>query len=115
MMKREWQKLVYFIPRILFLLILFLIPGINLIAPVLWILFGAWMMAIQYVDYPMDNHKIPFKDMRKSMGKNSIQNLGFGGSVMLMILIPGLNLIILPAAVVGATLMWVEAGGQARV
>lgn len=107
-MKREGQKLLYFIPRALLLLVLFLIPGINLLAPFIWLAFSAWMMTIQYVDYPMDNHRIPFNEMRKTLRKHPLKNLGFGGSVMAFMLIPGLNLVILPSAVIAATLLWTE-------
>ena len=34
--------------------------------------------------------------------------LGFGGGVMLMMLIPGLNFLAMPAAVAGATALWVD-------
>jgi CysZ protein len=62
-MKREWQKFAWYLPRAIVLLILYFIPG-QTVAPVLWFLFSAWMLAIQYCDYP-DNHKVPFKTMRK--------------------------------------------------
>ena len=49
-LKRELRKLSYFLPRAIGLLILSLIPGLNLIATPLWLLFGVWMMAVQYID-----------------------------------------------------------------
>lgn len=53
-MKREWQKFAWYLPRAIVLLILYFIPGIGqTIAPVLWFLFSAWMLAIQYCDYPL--------------------------------------------------------------
>jgi CysZ protein len=107
-MAREWQKLLYFIPRAILLLLLFLIPGINLLAPFIWLTFNAWMMAIQYMDYPMDNHKVPFKTMLEYLQGSPIKSLGFGSTVMIAVLIPVLNLIVLPAAVVAATLAWLE-------
>ncbi|MBP2261259.1 uncharacterized protein involved in cysteine biosynthesis [Pseudomonas sp. BP8] len=39
-------------PRALALLILSFIPVVNVIAAPLWLIFGVWMMAIQYIDYP---------------------------------------------------------------
>jgi uncharacterized protein involved in cysteine biosynthesis len=66
-MKREWQKLAWYLPRAIVLLLLYFIPGIGqTVAPVLWFLFSAWMLAIQYCDYPFDNHKVPFKTMREA-------------------------------------------------
>ncbi|MEZ5582290.1 MAG: hypothetical protein R3F37_05475 [Candidatus Competibacteraceae bacterium] len=43
------------------LLVLFVIPGVNVIAPLLWLVFGAWMLALQYADYPMGNHGLRFR------------------------------------------------------
>ncbi len=40
-----------------------LIPGLNLLAAPLWLLFGVWMMAVQYIDYPADNHKMGWDGM----------------------------------------------------
>ena len=65
-MKREWQKLARYLPRAIVLLLLYFIPGVGqTVAPVLWFLFSAWMLAIQYCDYPFDNHKVPSKPCAK--------------------------------------------------
>ncbi len=106
---RELAKLGYFLPRMLLLLIISFIPVINIVAPFLWLLFGAWMMAIQYCDYPMDNNKVSFKNMKNMLKKDRLTSLGFGGVVQLGMMVPLLNLILMPAAVVGATIYWVEA------
>ncbi|MGB0204018.1 MAG: sulfate transporter CysZ [Neptuniibacter sp.] len=105
---RELAKLAYYLPRMLFLLVLSFIPVINIVAPFLWILFGAWMMAIQYCDYPMDNNKVSFKNMKNMLKADRLTSLGFGGLIQVGMMIPILNLILMPAAVVGATIYWVE-------
>ncbi len=105
---RELSKLFYYLPRALLCLILFLVPLIQVFAAVIWFIFNAWMMAIQYLDYPMDNHRIPFKTMRKELGQQYFANLGFGTLVMLMTMVPLLNFLVMPAAVAGATAMWVD-------
>lgn len=108
-MSREWRKLMYYLPRALVLLLLFFVPGIGqTVAPLLWFLFSAWMLAIQYCDYPFDNHKISFTDMRKALRTRRADNLQFGALVSLFTMIPVLNLVILPVAVCGATAMWVD-------
>lgn len=108
-MKREWQKFIYYLPRALLLLLVHFIPGLGqLLAPLLWFIFGAWMMAIQYCDYPFDNHKIPFETMRRGLGKDRKTHLQFGGLVSILTLIPIVNLFIMPVAVCGATAMWVD-------
>ena len=105
---RELAKLAYYLPRVVILLIITLIPGLQLIAPLLWFLFGAWMMAIQYCDYPMDNNKITFARMKQLLKARRFCALSFGALVSVGLMIPVLNLLIMPAAVVGATLYWVE-------
>ena len=109
---REMAKLLYQLPRFLLLLIITLIPVIGLAAPVLWFFFGAWMMAIQYCDYPMDNNKISFHDLRSHLKTRRLSSLGFGALVSMGMLIPILNLLIMPAAVIGATIFWVEEFAQ---
>ena len=107
---RELRKLTYFLPRALGLLILSLIPGVNLIATPLWVLFGVWMMAVQYIDYPADNHKLGWNEMLAWLRAKRWQSLGFGGMTYLVLLVPVVNIIAMPAAVAGATLFWVREG-----
>ena len=107
---RELRKLAYFLPRALGLLILSLIPGVNLIATPLWVLFGVWMMAVQYIDYPADNHKLGWNEMLAWLRAKRWQSLGFGGMTYLVLLVPVVNIIAMPAAVAGATLFWVREG-----
>lgn len=105
---RELRKLAYFLPRAIPLLILTFIPVINLIALPLWVLFGVWMMAIQYIDYPADNNKLSWQDMLAWLRAKRWQSLGFGGAVYVALLIPFANILVMPAAVAGATLFWVR-------
>ncbi|EHD23011.1 MULTISPECIES: sulfate transporter CysZ [Brenneria] len=108
-MKREVQKLAYYLPRALFLFLLYFIPGIGqTVAPVLWFLFSAWMLAIQYCDYPFDNHKVDFPAMRQALRQHKVANMQFGALIGLFTLIPFLNLVIMPVAVCGATAQWVD-------
>lgn len=103
---REMSKLLYFIPRALGFLILFFI--LPIIGQILWFLFTAWMMAIQYCDYPFDNHKIGFTPMRNKLMEQKRKCLGFGIMVNLFSLVPIVNFIVMPVAICGATAMWVE-------
>ncbi|RRJ85370.1 sulfate transporter CysZ [Aestuariirhabdus litorea] len=105
---REVTKLLYFAPRALLLLIISWIPLLNLAAPLLWALFGAWTMAIQYIDYAADNNRMTFKEMLLALKRRRLLCLGFGGCVSLLMLIPLINLLIMPAAVTGATRLWVS-------
>lgn len=104
----EVQKLVYFAFRALPLALLFVIPGVNLAAPLLWTLFSGWMLALEYADYPMDNHGLKFRDQRPRLRQRRALTLGFGLTTLGLTLIPVVNFIVMPAAVAGATAMWVR-------
>jgi CysZ protein len=104
----EARKLLYSIIWAIPLLIVFWIPVINLAAPILWALFSAWVLALQYVDYPMGNHGIKFKQQRQLLGNQRMLSLGFGGTTLLATMTPILNFLVMPAAVAGATVFWCE-------
>ena len=105
---REIRKVLYYVPMALGVLLLTIIPVFNAFAPLAWFLLGAWMMSLQFVDYPMDNHRLPFRDVRDACAARRLSTIGFGGAVAFFTGIPLLNLIVIPAAVIGATLLWCE-------
>lgn len=104
----ELGKLLYYVAWAIPLLILTIIPVVNLIAPVLWLLFGMWMLVLEYGDYPMSNHGLSFKQVRSKLAEKRFLALGFGGAVMLGTMIPLFNFLVMPVAVAGATVMRVE-------
>ncbi|MBF8999803.1 MULTISPECIES: sulfate transporter CysZ [Vibrio] len=107
-MSREWRKLVYVVPKALGLFILMLIPALGqTIGPIAWFIFTAWTLAIQYCDYPFDNHKIDFHAMRNDLKQKQGKAYGFGIIVSVLTTIPIVNLFVVPVAVCGATAMWV--------
>lgn len=107
-LKEEISKLSYTLIRSLLFLFLFIIPGINFIASGVWLIFSAWMLALQYMDYPFANKNIAFKDQRVLMKQRRFLGLGFGGAVMFGTMIPIVNLFVVPSAVAGATLLYIE-------
>ncbi|WP_158107127.1 sulfate transporter CysZ [Vibrio furnissii] len=108
-MSREWRKLVYVLPKAIGLFILLLIPALGqTLGPILWFIFTAWMLAIQYCDYPFDNHKVSFNDMRNSLKQKQGKAYTFGMLVSVLTTIPIINLFVMPVAVCGATAMWVH-------
>ncbi len=106
--RSEIGKIIYFIVRAIPLLILFLIPLINFIAPLLWLLFSCWMMGFQYADIPMGNHHLNGNQVLAKLKEKRLLTLGFGAATLLMTLIPIINFLAMPAAVAGATAMWVK-------
>jgi len=111
---RELQKTAYYLPRALLLFVIGVIPVVNLVAALLWFVFNSWMMALQYVDYPADNHRVSFPELRRRMAATRLSALGFGMPVALAAMVPVLNLVVVPAAVCGATAYWVRENGSTR-
>ena len=104
----EFRKILYMLKWLILLIILSLIPVINIIAPLAWALYGAWMLALQYTDFPMGNHELFIKAELKLLRKYRASSLGFGGAVLLMTTIPVLNFFAMPAGVAGGTAFWVD-------
>ncbi len=106
MLGREWTKFLYCFPRAIGFFLLFLLIPVG--GQIIWFLFTSWMMAIQYLDYPYDNHKVSFHAMRQSLRDDWTGSFGFGMTVSIASMVPFLNLLVMPVAVCGATAMWVD-------
>ncbi|MCO6440021.1 MAG: sulfate transporter CysZ [Nitrococcus mobilis] len=101
----ELRKIVYFALLGIPLLVLFIIPVVQVVAPFLWGLYGAWIIALEYGDYPLGNRGIPFREQRRITHQHRLLHLGFGAGVLCMTIIPFVNLVAMPTAVIGATLL----------
>ncbi|MBF0182926.1 MAG: sulfate transporter CysZ [Magnetococcales bacterium] len=104
----ELNKIVYSLLWLLPFLLIYLIPGLNLAAPLLMLLYSAWMLAIQYLDLPMGNRDLSGREVRRRLRQQRSLAIGFGGMTLLLTTVPIVNFLAMPAAVVGATLLWVE-------
>ncbi len=104
----ELKKLVYSLALAIPFLVLFIIPGINLAAPVLWFLFCAWSSAFAFTDYSMSNHGMRLAEIRRTLRARLLLTLGFGSVAFLACMIPFLNILAVPAAVCGGAVLWVE-------
>jgi CysZ protein len=111
-LSRELSKLMYFIGYgILVAIALFflaMIPLLNLLVPVLAFLWLCWCLAIQYLDYAADNTKQSFSLLRKEAKKPFISTFGFGAIVSFLLMVPIVNIFVMPAAVAGGTLLWLK-------
>jgi len=107
-MRSELSKLIYLALWSIPLLIIGFIPIVNFVAPFVVFAFGAWMFALEYVDYPMGNHHKYFKEVKSELQQRRPMALGFGFVVAVFSIIPVVNLIIMPIAVAGATALYVD-------
>ena len=104
----ELVKIGYFLLLAIPILILSVIPVFNVLAPLAWAAYGSWILAVEYFDYPMGNDGIRLREQKKRLRQDRWLALGFGAGVMTLTLIPGLNLVAMPSAVIGATLLWCD-------
>ncbi len=105
-MTNEFQRLVFFV-GISGLISLggVLIPGGQLIAPPLLVLFTATFLPLDYAGYHLDRAQVSFRKRRAWLGDHLPVMLGFGGAAMATALVPGLNLLLLPVLVTAGTLL----------
>ena len=106
--RSEAAKLAYFTVRVFFLLLVFLVPLLNVAAPLLWFLFGAWMLALEYLEFPMSNNGLTFPEARARLRQHRPLVMGFGAGVLVLTVIPIVNFLVMPVAVAAATKLWVE-------
>ncbi len=81
-------------------LLLFLIPGVNVISPLITAILLGW----EFYDYPLARRGWTFRQRTGYMFQHLWSVMGLG----LWLLIPGLQLLFFPLAVVGGTILAVE-------
>ena len=107
-LKREIKKQFFFLTFAIPCLILYFIPVINIIAPVLWFLLTCWMGCLQYCDYAFDNHKISFAATNQDLKNHSFCTLCFGAIISLSLAVPIINIFMPPATVCAGTLYYLD-------
>ena len=103
---REGRKLAYHLPRLAVVLVVSFVPLLNAAAPVLWFAFGAWMLAVQFVDYAAENRGLGFAATLALLRANRAAALGFGALATLLLAVPFGALFVIPAAVSGGAVLW---------
>lgn len=111
-LQREAVKLWYFVSRgalvLIIFVLLFFIPGANLLGVVIGVVWSCWCMAVQYSDYPADNHQLSFRELRRRLNRQQLTSYSYGGIILLGSMVPVLNIVVTPIAVAGATLYWIK-------
>lgn len=104
----EIHKILYFMIWLIPLIILTLIPGLNLLAPFAWFIFTAWSFSLEYMDYPLANRGLLFKEIRQYNRLLRMRSLGLGSGIFIITSIPILNFLAMPLAVISATRLTVD-------
>ncbi|BBL70721.1 sulfate transporter CysZ [Methylogaea oryzae] len=98
----ESARLRYYLVRAVPALLLFVIPGVNVLAPLVWLVFNGWFLMLEYTSYPLERYGCGFPEQRRLLGKARIGATGYGVLVALGLAVPLLNVLMPPAAVAGA-------------
>ena len=99
---RELSKIRRFVPWVLLALVISLIPVINVLAPIVWLLVNSWIFAFQFVDYPIDARQRPITETREWLAEHRAAAFGVGAGVALCASVPFLNVVAFPSAIIGA-------------
>jgi CysZ protein len=104
----EIQRVLGFLLLALPLLVLFIIPGINVIAPLVWLGFTSWYIARDYFSYPLDTLGLSFSEQKARLRELGVLRMVFGATVQLALGFPILNILVPPAAVAAASLSVID-------
>lgn len=98
-----------FVVSVLVSLLLFVtgfIPVVGqTIVPVLGAVFGGWFLSLELTGFAFDARGLRLRDRRRLLGARRSRTLGFGVATYLLFLVPFAAVVVMPAAVAGATLL----------
>ena len=75
------------------------------LVPVIGAFVGGWFLTLEQTGYAFDSRGLRLRDRRTSLGANRARTLGFGVACYLLFLVPFAAVVVMPAAVAGATLL----------
>jgi CysZ protein len=83
-----------------------LLPAVGqTVVPVIGALIGGWALAIELTGIPFARRGVRLRERRRTLRRNWWLTLGFGVSVFVCFFIPLGAVLVMPAAVIGATLL----------
>jgi CysZ protein len=104
------------IPTILIAIALFVIGFVpvvgQILVPVLGAFFGGWFLTLELTGLAFEGRGMTLKDRRIALRSRRARTLGFGVASYVSFLIPLGAVIMMPAAVAGATLLARSALGE---
>ena len=81
------------------------IPGAQLLTGPAILAFTVFFLPLDYAGFTLDRRRLGFGARRRWLLAQRDAALGFGGAAFLVCLVPGLNLLAMPALVAGGTLL----------
>ena len=87
----------------------------TVIQPVLAFLYTTFVLSVDFSDPTLDRYVDKFRDKLRYVWRRKATYLGFGSSTFVMMLIPFLNLALIPVCVTAATMLYVEENSKVKV
>jgi uncharacterized protein involved in cysteine biosynthesis len=107
--KAEIQKILFYLPFILLLLLMNFIPVIgNFLSVTLGFVFSAYYNSLDFLDYPMTRRMITFRDKLKMINRELYLTFGFGSVAFVFMFLPVINVFTKPILVVAGTSLYFE-------
>ncbi|MBN1810106.1 MAG: EI24 domain-containing protein [Planctomycetes bacterium] len=85
---------------------------VPVIGAVLFAAPASYFLALAFLDYPLDRRKLSLKEKVRRTERHMAEVLGFGLPAYLLMLVPVVNLVTVPAAVAGATRLYLDVMGE---
>jgi CysZ protein len=83
-----------------------LIPLVGQVAaPILGLLIGGWLLSVELTGIPFNRRGLFLSKRRAVLRRHRSLAMGFGIPVAVLLLIPFANIVVVPAAIAGATLL----------
>jgi CysZ protein len=90
----------------------FLVPPAG---AALGFLFSSWLVALEFVGLSLARRLVPFRQRGKTLRGRRALGVGFGATCTLLLAVPGLNLLLLPLAAAGGTLLYCDLEAARRL
>jgi CysZ protein len=105
----EFKKIAVFLGGMALLLTLNLIPGLGqILYAVASFLFTLFFLVVEYLGFVLGRKGWSFKEQRRYIFARKFLMLGFGSGVFCLLIIPFVQLLCIPLAVIAATILWCE-------
>jgi len=89
-----------------------LLPVVGqVVYTIFWFVFTAMYWAVDYVDWPASRRNRGIAYRFQMLKRHFLPMLGYGTGVWLFLFVPGLNLLFMPAAVAGGTMLYLDLEG----
>ena len=114
--KEEIKKAVFYLVVVAALLLLNLLPLVgSVVYSILFFLFTTFWLGLSFLDYALARKGYGLRDKIRYARRHTCSVLGYGLGVFLGLLIPVFNLLFIPMAVVGGTILYINLGDMDNI